>query len=225
MAERNIVPGPVRDIPVGDLGRRLALRRNQLGLTREETAARAGMATGYLRHLEEHPEAAPSAGTLLRLAGVLETTVTELTGGNAERPPGPGRAVRGAGLRRLDAEECWALLGTHGVGRIAVPTVEGPAIVPVNYSIVDGSVVFRTEPHASPARAAGRRVAFEVDRIDEAFSRGWSVLVRGTARAVTDPDEVRRLAERAYGEPWAGGQRPLWLRIDATGISGRRITV
>ncbi|GHF36483.1 hypothetical protein GCM10018783_01000 [Streptomyces griseosporeus] len=85
--------------------------------------------------------------------------------------------------------------------------------------------VFRTEPHATPARAAGRRIAFEVDRIDEAFSRGWSVLVRGTARAVADPDEVRRLAERAHGEPWAGGQRPLWLRIDPIHISGRRITV
>jgi hypothetical protein len=35
---------------------------------------------------------------------------------------------------------------------------------------------------------------------------------------------VRRLAERAYGEPWPGGRRPLCLRIDATGISGRRIT-
>ncbi|MFF9287092.1 helix-turn-helix domain-containing protein [Streptomyces griseosporeus] len=224
MAEQHTAPGPVREIPVGDLGRRLALRRTQLGLTREETAARAGMATGYLRHLEEHPEAAPSAGTLLRLAGVLQTTVTELTGGNAERPPGPGRAVRGARLHRLDAEACWALLGTHGVGRIAVPTADGPSIVPVNYSVVDGCVAFRTEPHATPARAAGRRVAFEVDRIDEAFSRGWSVLVRGTGRTVTGPDEVRRLAERAYGEPWAGGRRPLWLRIDVTGISGRRIT-
>ncbi|MFF9624737.1 helix-turn-helix domain-containing protein [Streptomyces griseosporeus] len=224
MAEHHTVPDQARDTAVGDLGRRLALRRTQLGLTREETAARAGLATAYLRHLEEHPDAAPGSGIVLRLAGVLATTVTELTGGNADRPAGPGRAVRGAGLHPLDPEECWALLGTHGVGRIAVPTVEGPAIVPVNYSIVDGSVVFRTEPHTTPARAAGRRVAFEADRIDEAFSRGWSVLVRGTARAVTDADDVRRLNERAQGEPWAGGRRPLWLRIDVSGISGRRIT-
>ncbi|MFF9262383.1 helix-turn-helix domain-containing protein [Streptomyces longwoodensis] len=224
MTEQYTAPAPVR-VRAGDLGRRLALRRTRLGLTREETAARAGMATSYLRHLEEHAEAAPNADTLLRLAGALGTTVVELTGGNAERPPGQGRAVRGAALDPLDADECWALLGTHAVGRIAVPTVDGPAIVPVNYSVVDDCIVFRTEPHATPARAAGRRVAFEIDRIDEAFSRGWSVLVRGTARAVTDPDEVRRLTERAHGEPWAGGQRLLWLRIDATGISGRRITV
>jgi nitroimidazol reductase NimA-like FMN-containing flavoprotein (pyridoxamine 5'-phosphate oxidase superfamily) len=223
MAER-VLANAVEGAPVGDLGRRLALRRSQLGLTLEETAGRAGVAHSYLRYLEEHPGAAPGTGVLLRLAGVLGTTVTELTGGNADLPPGLGRAARHPVFSELDPQECRALLATHGVGRLAVSTDDGPLVLPLNYSVVDGVIVYRTEPDSVPARASGQRVAFEVDRIDDAFSRGWSVLVRGHARTVTDSDAARRLAERAYSEPWAGGPRDLWVRIDPRRITGRRIT-
>jgi nitroimidazol reductase NimA-like FMN-containing flavoprotein (pyridoxamine 5'-phosphate oxidase superfamily) len=223
MAEQ-VLPNTLEGSPVGDLGRRLALRRTQLGLTLKETATRAGVAPSYLRYLEEHPGAAPGTGVLLRLAGVLGTTVTELTGGNADLPPGLGRAARRPVFRELDPQECQTLLATHGVGRLAVSTDDGPLVLPINYSVVDGAIVFRTEPDSTPARASGHRVAFEVDRIDDAFSRGWSVLVRGDAQTVSDPEAARRLTERAYSEPWAGGHRDLWMRIDPHGITGRRIT-
>ncbi|WAZ19510.1 pyridoxamine 5'-phosphate oxidase family protein [Streptomyces cinnabarinus] len=212
-------------LPVGDLGRRLTLRRTRLGLSRAETAARAGMATSYLRYLEEQPVAAPGIGALMRLAGALRTTVSELTGGDAEQPPGPGRAARHAEFTELTETECRALLATHGVGHLAVPTGTGPVVVPVNYTVVDGAIAFRTAPGTTPARSAGRQVAVEVDRIDDAFSSGWSVLVRGPARVVTDPDEARRLDERAYSAPWAGGPRELWIRIEPRTVSGRRIKV
>ncbi|MFD8524252.1 helix-turn-helix domain-containing protein [Streptomyces capillispiralis] len=210
---------------VGDLGRRITQRRTELGLTRQETAARAGVAPAYLQYLEEQPTASPGAGTLLRLAGALKTTVWHLTGGDTERPPGLGRAARTPRFTELTDAECRALLSTHGVGRLAVPTAPGPVVVPVNYSVIDGELVFRAAPGTTPSQAAGHQVAFEVDRIDEAFSEGWSVLVRGRARAVTDPDEARRLEERAYSTPWAGGRRDLWLRIESAAVTGRRITV
>ncbi|WP_152774310.1 helix-turn-helix domain-containing protein [Streptomyces spongiae] len=209
----------------GDLGRRLAARRAELGLTRRQTAVRAGIAPSYLRYLEEYPGAAPDAGALLRLAGVLETTVTELAGGHAGLPPGPGRAAREPEFTDLSTEECRVLLGTHGVGRLAVTTSSGPVIVPVNYSVVEGAIVFRTAPGTTPSLAADHQVAFEIDRIDDAFSQGWSVLVRGRARTVTDPDAVRLLTDRAHSTPWAGGGRELWIGIDPLVITGRRITV
>ncbi len=212
-------------LPVGDLGRRIALRRKQLGFSRVETAARAGMATSYLRYLEEQPVVAPGIGALMRLAGALQTTVAELTGGDVERPPGPGRAARHAEFAELTPEECHALRSTHGVGRLAVPTATGPVVVPVNYTVADGGVAFRTAPGSITALAAGRRVALEVDRIDDAFSSGWSVLVRGTADTVTDPDRAHDLDEHAYTEPWAGGTRSLWIRIEPRAVTGRRITV
>ncbi|MFC9129490.1 helix-turn-helix domain-containing protein [Streptomyces sp. NPDC057099] len=211
--------------PVGDLGRRITQRRTELGLTRQETATQAGMAPAYLQYLEERPTADPGAGTLLRLAGVLKTTVWHLTGGDTELPPGLGRASRTPRFTELTEAECRSLLSTHGVGRLAVPTDAGPVVIPVNYSVVDGAIVFRTDPGTTPAEAVGQHVAFEVDRIDEAFSEGWSVLARGPARAVTDPDEVARLAEQAYSTPWAGGRRELWLCIEPAAVTGRRITV
>ncbi|MGW1047194.1 helix-turn-helix domain-containing protein [Streptomyces sp. NPDC002547] len=214
-----------RGHPTGDLGRRIALRREELGLTREETAGRAGMAADYLRYLEEQSTAAPSAASLLRLAGALETTVRDLAGGDVDLPPGLGQAGRHPRFSELTTQECRELLSTHGVGRLAVTTDSGPVVVPVNYSVMDGTLVFRTQPHAVPAQASGSQVAFEIDHIDGALSQGWSVLVRGQARAVTDPDSIRRLEEQAYSAPWAGGQRELWIRIEPLSITGRRITV
>ncbi|WP_189862058.1 pyridoxamine 5'-phosphate oxidase family protein [Streptomyces poonensis] len=211
--------------PRGDLGRRIARRRKQLGLTREETALRAGMAPGYLRYLEEHPGAAPGQGVLLRLAGALGTTVSELAGGDADLPPGTEQAAPRPVFTDVGTKECWELLATHGVGRLALSTCSGLVVVPVNYSVVEDAIVFRTAPGTAPAQAPGHQVAFEVDRIDDALSQGWSVLVRGRARAVTDPDAVRRLEEEAYSRPWAGGKRDMWVCIDPDLVTGRRITV
>ncbi|MFJ4682929.1 helix-turn-helix domain-containing protein [Streptomyces sp. NPDC091377] len=224
MAERTR-DGAAGERPLGDLGRRLATRRADLGLTREDVAERASMAPSYIRYLEEHPGAAPDRGALLGIAAALETSVSELSGGTADLPPGPEQASRTAEFTELSEDESRSLLGSHGVGRIAVPTSSGPVVVPVNYSVVDGAVVFRTADGATPSLAAGRRVAFEVDRIDDAFSQGWSVLVRGRGEAVTGTDDTRRLAEAAYSEPWAGNGRDLWIRVDAQVITGRRITV
>lgn len=208
----------------GDIGRRVALRREQLGLSREDVAVRAGTSPGYLRYLEECP-AEPGTGVLLRLAAALDTTAAELRGGGVGLPPGAGRAGYRPDLLELTPRECYALLSTHGVGRISVSTSQEPSILPVNYSVVDDAVVFRTAPDASPAAAAGAEVAFEVDHIDEALSEGWSVLVVGRAQRVTDPESIRRLGDHAYSRPWPGGSRDLCLRIDPTRITGRRIRV
>ncbi|MFF4487825.1 helix-turn-helix domain-containing protein [Streptomyces sp. NPDC001544] len=211
--------------PQGDLGRRIERRRRELGLTREEVAFRAGMAPGYLAHLEEHSTAAPDSGTLLRLAGALRTSLTELGGGHIDLPPGIGHAARAPRLSELGEQECRRLLSTHGVGRLAVSTEEAPVVVPVNYSVVDDAIVFRTQPGSVSIRGLGHEVAFEVDRVDDALSQGWSVLVRGPAETVTDPETVRRLAERVYTTPWAGGERDVWVRIEITALTGRRIDV
>ncbi|MGW1619295.1 helix-turn-helix domain-containing protein [Streptomyces sp. NPDC002172] len=224
MAEQ-VRPHTAEGPALGDLGRRVAARRKELGLTREQTAERSGIAAGYLRYLEEHPEAAPGTGALLRLAGVLHTTISHLTGGDLDTPPGPGRAGYRPEFTELSPTECRALLGSHGVGRLGVDAASGPVILPVNYSVVDGAIVFRTADETTPSLAPGRQVAFEVDRIDDAFGEGWSVLVRGPASRVTEAEEVRRLTVSAHSTPWAGGDRDLWVRIEPRSVTGRRITV
>ncbi|MFG2947986.1 pyridoxamine 5'-phosphate oxidase family protein [Streptomyces adustus] len=208
----------------GDIGRRVIVERRRKGLSREETAQRARMSPAYLRYLEEQP-ADPGVASLIRLADALGTTVTSLRGGDADLPPGQGYALRRPQLRDLDTEECRALLSTHGVGRVAVCASDGrPAVVPVNYAVVDDAIVYRTAPHSTPAAAVGTEVAFEVDHMDEALSKGWSVLVVGPASAVTAPDAVRRLTELAPGTPWAGGVREMWVSIRPERLTGRRIT-
>ncbi|MFF7969871.1 pyridoxamine 5'-phosphate oxidase family protein [Streptomyces sp. NPDC007905] len=229
MAERTTpqhrTQDPAASPAQGDLGRRIERRRRELGLTREEVAFRAGMAEGYVAHLEEHSTAAPDASTLLRLAGALRTSPAELGGGHFGLPAGLGRAARYPRLAELSERECRELMATHGVGRIAVTGEGAPVVVPVNYSVVDVTIVFRTTQGSVATQGLDREVAFEIDRVDDALSQGWSVLVRGTARAVTDPDEVGHLAEHAYSTPWAGGERDLWMRIEPAAYTGRRIDV
>ncbi|MER7814705.1 pyridoxamine 5'-phosphate oxidase family protein [Streptomyces sp. NPDC096153] len=205
-----------------DIGRRLAGRREQLGLSREDVAERSGAAVTYVAYLEEQP-AAPDTATLQQIAAALETTVAELTGGTADQPPGLGVALRDAGLAELDEAECRTLMSRHGVGRVGVLTPDGPAVVPVNYVVDGAEIAFRTALGKVPAFAAGSEVAFEVDRIDDAFSKGWSVLAVGTARAVTEEDAIRRLTELAPTAPWAGGARDLWVELSPSRITGRRI--
>lgn len=208
----------------GDIGRRVAALRRRRGLSRTEAAHRARMAPDYLAYLEEQP-ADPSTSALIRLAAALGTSVAALRGGGMELPPGQGRALFRPLLRDLDADECRALLSTHGVGRIAVTSADGrPAVVPVNYEVVHDAIVFRTAPHSVAASAAETEVAFEVDHVDEALSRGWSVLAVGPASVVTDPEAVRGLTLRAHSTPWAGGAREMWISVRPTSLTGRRIT-
>ncbi|MFB8248925.1 pyridoxamine 5'-phosphate oxidase family protein [Streptomyces sp. NPDC055952] len=206
----------------GDLGRRLARARKRQGLALEETARRARMSPQYLDYLETHASD-PGLGTLLRLADALGTTLLELQGGDQERPPGQGQALLRPRMVPLDERECRALLSTHGVGRISLTTADGPAVFPVNYDVVDEAVVFRTAPGTAPAGAVGHHVAFEVDHVDDAMGQGWSVLLRGRARAVGDPDEIHRLDELAHTPPWVGGGRTLWVSIGIDRLTGRRI--
>ncbi|UQA98116.1 DUF1918 domain-containing protein [Streptomyces halobius] len=211
-----------RGLDPGDIGRRAAHERRRQRLTRAEVAERAGMATAYLTYLEERP-ANPNLATLTALADALGTSVARLRGGGADLPPGEGKAADRAELRELGPDECRERLGTHGVGRVAVSRPDGLAVIPVNYEIVDDAIAFRTAPGTVPAAAVGSEVAFEVDHVDEAMSQGWSVLVHGPARAVTEPDAMRRLSERAPSKPWAGGEHPLWVLIEPERLTGRRI--
>ncbi|WP_329445047.1 DUF1918 domain-containing protein [Streptomyces canus] len=221
-AETNVMP-PRAPGP-GDIGRRVAVERRRQNLSREETARRAGMASGYLDYLEEQP-ADPSTATLIRLADALGTTVTTLRGGGMDLPPGHGQALLHPQLRDIGPEECRTLLSTHGVGRVAVSASDGrPAVVPVNYDVIDDAIVFRTAPNLTPAAAVGTEVAFEVDHMDEALSQGWSVLAVGPASVVTEPDTVRRLTEHAHTTPWPGGAREMWVSIRPAHLTGRRIT-
>ncbi|MFD3789307.1 helix-turn-helix domain-containing protein [Streptomyces cyaneofuscatus] len=208
----------------GDMGRRIAARRLQLGLSRQDVALRAGAAPGYIEYVEEQP-ATPGIGFLLRLADALETTVQELSGSAGDLPPGFGRGARRARMVELDEAMCWTLLGDHGVGRVALALEDGPVVLPVNYQVLDGEVMFSTGSASPLAAAADTEIAFEADHIDDAFSKGWSVLIVGTVRSVADEEAAQRLREMAYSTPWAGEEREHVMLLGARRVTGRKILV
>jgi nitroimidazol reductase NimA-like FMN-containing flavoprotein (pyridoxamine 5'-phosphate oxidase superfamily) len=124
----------------------------------------------------------------------------------------------------LTATECEELLRQSQVGRVAVCSPDGPHVVPVNYVLLDQALVFRTSPY-SVVGTHGRDavVALEIDQVDEAHEAGWSVLARGRAVAVTDPDDVAAIRQAWSAPPWAAGMRTLYLRMARPELTGRRL--
>ncbi|GAA1073729.1 helix-turn-helix domain-containing protein [Nocardiopsis composta] len=212
--------------PGGDLCRRAAQRRKELGLTREEVAQRAGMAPGYIAYLEEHPPLL-TRRSLHRLAEALRTSPDHLLGADTDAPPGTAAtALPRPALRTLTRRECEDLISPGGVGRIAFNPHDGgpPTVLPVNYTVVQGDVVFRTGSTGVIAAHLPGRVAFEVDRIDDAMSQGWSVLITGRALPARGGNEIARLRRLSPVRPWAGGERETYVRIVPEKTTGRRIS-
>jgi nitroimidazol reductase NimA-like FMN-containing flavoprotein (pyridoxamine 5'-phosphate oxidase superfamily) len=129
-----------------------------------------------------------------------------------------------SGLQVLSIEDCLFHLGAARIGRVAFMSDGHPIILPVTHGMDGYAVVFRTNVGSKLAAADNELpVAFEVDGIDADRRAGWSVLVRGVARTVEDPDEVARLyALRIW--PWADAvRRSHWVRISTSEMTGRKI--
>jgi nitroimidazol reductase NimA-like FMN-containing flavoprotein (pyridoxamine 5'-phosphate oxidase superfamily) len=132
-------------------------------------------------------------------------------------------------LEQLDDAECLRLISPGGVGRLVFTGRYGPTVLPVNYRMFQGSVIFRTahdsttdEDLRTGIANAEYLVAFEVDHFDTTAREGWSVLVQGPAHYVESEDE-RAEAGRTGVEPWAPGERDLFMRITPSRLTGRRV--
>jgi uncharacterized protein len=129
-------------------------------------------------------------------------------------------------LAALTADECRALLLTHRprLGRLAFVGAEGwPIVLPMNYVLDGDAVYFRTAAGRKFAAAVrSEHVSFQVDHVDEVWEEGWSLLVFGDLHLVDDPAELARVRHLPL-RPWAGGDKPHYLRLQIASISGRRI--
>ena len=126
-------------------------------------------------------------------------------------------------LELLAVEECWRLVEAEEIGRVAVLVDGIPEIYPVNHAVDDHSIIFRTDP-GSKLRGIVRSpmVCFEVDAIDPATQRGWSVMVKGRATELAAPTEIAR-AKALPLRYWARGEKSHWISIEPLEVSGRRI--
>ncbi len=126
--------------------------------------------------------------------------------------------------RELSDRECRGLLLAGVAGRAALATPTGPHIVPVNYTVVGEAIIIRTSPY-SLLGTYGRdtTLAFEIDEFDNERGRAWSVQARGRVEPVVERAELELIREVAEPHPWAGGARPLYLRLRWTELSGRQV--
>jgi nitroimidazol reductase NimA-like FMN-containing flavoprotein (pyridoxamine 5'-phosphate oxidase superfamily) len=135
-----------------------------------------------------------------------------------------------AELEILDEPECLSLIAAGGIGRLVFAGRWDLTVLPVNYRVHDGTILFRTAQNSATDQDlrtgiadAEYRVAFEVDDFDSEAREGWSVLIQGPAHHL-DTDEERRQALEAGVEPWPGGLREHFIQIRPSRITGRRIT-
>lgn len=132
----------------------------------------------------------------------------------------------------LTYAQCRELLGSGVLGRVAFHDQDGIAVIPVNYSIVNEAIVFRTSAYSTLAQMPltepksgpkGHPVAFEVDHLEPEVKHGWSVLARGHAEVIQDDDELAHVKRTWDPEPWAGGHRPVYIRLRFKQLTGRRL--
>jgi nitroimidazol reductase NimA-like FMN-containing flavoprotein (pyridoxamine 5'-phosphate oxidase superfamily) len=154
--------------------------------------------------------------------------MSDSTSGNASAGPDEP-AVPGPVAELLEEAECLRLILPGGIGRLAYSSPNGPAVLPVNYKLHEGTVMFRTgqnSPVGDDLRTgiaeAEYKVAFEIDSLGIADREGWFVFIHGAAHHV-DSDAERASVLQSGVEPWPAGEREHFVRIIPTLITGRRI--
>jgi len=120
----------------------------------------------------------------------------------------------------LDATECWRLLRTSDIARLAVSVSGQPDIFPLNY-VVDGErLLFRTAQGTKLVHVlVNERVALEVDGIHS--DEVWSVVVKGTARILDDQSEIDA-ADRLPLRPLAPTLKYVYVEVTPHELTGRR---
>jgi nitroimidazol reductase NimA-like FMN-containing flavoprotein (pyridoxamine 5'-phosphate oxidase superfamily) len=206
----------------GDLSRRVASRRAELGLTLDEVGEKAGIDPGYLAYLEHNAGARLSMGSLILLAMALKTSPEDLLGGSGPLRREHGGVGHHPRVEDLSAEQCTVHLEAAAYGRLVYLAERGPVAIPVNYEYTAGQVVISTDPAKADRLEQATVVGFEVDRVVEDLAEGWSVLVTGKARRVTDPQERESLSSLGL-ERWPEGGEHELVAISAREVTGRVI--
>lgn len=125
----------------------------------------------------------------------------------------------GKPVLELDDEQSWKLLEATRHGRLVVSVAGEPDIFPVNYLTSDRKIYLRTAPGNKLAQLTiNSRVLLETDGIlsDEA----WSVVLRGTARVLTNSAELAVVEELGL-KTWVPTLKDFYVEIVPTSVSGR----
>jgi len=127
-------------------------------------------------------------------------------------------------MRELPRAEAMRLLASVPVGRLVFTHQALPAIRPVNHLVTGETIVIGLTPGsaiAASTSADGTVVAYEADALDMDSRLGWTVIVVGAAKLVTDADAVRQL--RGLLHPWLSGATTDIVEISTEIVTGYQL--
>ena len=127
------------------------------------------------------------------------------------------------GLEILHLGDCFRLLTSVSIGRIAFTSGGEVLVLPVIFLVDGQDVVFRAKVGSKLASVeVGQYVAFEVDAYDAAAGTGWSVVARGLAEVQSEAEGARldTLGMKTWGGP---AEERAWVRIRPASITGRQM--
>ncbi|WP_354186563.1 pyridoxamine 5'-phosphate oxidase family protein [Arthrobacter sp. UYCu712] len=126
---------------------------------------------------------------------------------------------------QLSIDQCWALLGTEVLGRIALIVDGHPEIFPVNFVLDRRAIVFRTGGGTKLWGAmTAKPAAFEIDGYDVHEETAWSVMARGEIELI-ESEEHQRTVDALLLEPWQPGDKNHYVRLAPKALTGRRFKV
>lgn len=123
-------------------------------------------------------------------------------------------------ITHLDDEECWGLLRSSSLGRLAMSVSNEPDIYPVNFVAAAERLYFRTAEGSKLLElTVNNRVAFETDGVGP--EEAWSVVVKGTARILEKRAEIDAADELPL-YPLIPTLKYIYVEITPRELSGRR---
>jgi hypothetical protein len=97
--------------------------------------------------------------------------------------------------------ECWALLASVSVGRLALSLQALPAILPVQYYLDGDKIALCVGHYQVPGQSITDTVAaFAADAIDTSTSQGWAVQVLGKLAPPQSMSGPSECGQRAGGQ-------------------------
>ena len=122
----------------------------------------------------------------------------------------------------LSESDCWSYLRGQELGRVTITARGRVQVFPVNYSVDQESIVFRTAPGTKLDYGPSSLSCFEVDAYSRHSLEGWSVMAFGRLEEITHGEDDRsRALRRLPIRPVAPGSRMHWIAMLVDEVTGR----
>ena len=122
-------------------------------------------------------------------------------------------------VRELSLDESWQLLEAARFGRLGTADVGRVDITPLNIVASHRHLYFRSAKGSKlTTLQLNPHVAFEIDSVQGGTAD--SVMVRGTARILTDPEETAKVDALGL-KPWLRTEKLEYVEIAPDYITGR----